>query len=208
MKREEKNQQTRRKIMDQALREFAENGYDHSSVNNIFDPELGISKGIIYHYFRSKEELFLSCVEETFAQLQQFIQRNLPAAQLPDDLHDAMAQYFSVRAVFFQEHPLYRAIFCEAVIAPPKGLNSEIEKRRESLRQANLTILEAMLSKVPLRPGLEQAELAALLLRLVSFLELPTDHGCPDITEYERRGQQLLDILVYGIISREENHNV
>lgn len=35
MKREEKNQQTRRRIMDSALAEFAANGYGGSSVNTI-----------------------------------------------------------------------------------------------------------------------------------------------------------------------------
>lgn len=35
MKREEKNQQTRRRIMDSALAEFAANGYGDSSVNTI-----------------------------------------------------------------------------------------------------------------------------------------------------------------------------
>ena len=55
MKREEKNQQTRRRIMDSALAEFAANGYGGSSVNTICAAQ-GISKGIVYHYFESKDE--------------------------------------------------------------------------------------------------------------------------------------------------------
>ena len=46
MKREEKNRQTRRKIMDSALMEFAQRGYEGSSVNNICAAP-GVSKGII-----------------------------------------------------------------------------------------------------------------------------------------------------------------
>ena len=65
MKREEKNQQTRRRIMDSALAEFAANGYGGSSVNTICAAQ-GISKGIVYHYFESKDELYLACVEECF----------------------------------------------------------------------------------------------------------------------------------------------
>ena len=48
MKREEKNRQTRQRIMDSALQEFARQGYGASSVNAICSAE-GISKGIIYH---------------------------------------------------------------------------------------------------------------------------------------------------------------
>ena len=68
MKREEKNQQMRRRIMDSALAEFSGQGYGASSVNNICSAQ-GISKGIIYHYFKTKDELFLACVEECFSLL-------------------------------------------------------------------------------------------------------------------------------------------
>ena len=62
MKREEKNQQTRRRIMDSALAEFSKQGYGASSVNTICASQ-DISKGIIYHYFKSKDDLFLACIE-------------------------------------------------------------------------------------------------------------------------------------------------
>lgn len=58
MKREEKVQLTRRRIMDNALEEFSVHGYSATSVNNIFDPEQGISKGIIYHYFSGGIDIF------------------------------------------------------------------------------------------------------------------------------------------------------
>ena len=61
MKREEKNQITRRRIMDSALAEFAGKGYGASSVNTICAAQ-DISKGIIYHYFNTKDELYLACV--------------------------------------------------------------------------------------------------------------------------------------------------
>ena len=68
MKREEKNQQTRRKILDNALAEFSRRGYGASSVNTICAAK-DISKGIIYHYFKTKDELYLACVEECFQRL-------------------------------------------------------------------------------------------------------------------------------------------
>ena len=74
MKREEKNQQTRRRIMDSALAEFSKQGYGASSVNTICASQ-DISKGIIYHYFKSKDDLFLACIEECFSQLTEYFQR-------------------------------------------------------------------------------------------------------------------------------------
>ena len=65
MKREEKNQQTKHRIMESALKEFAEQGYGASSVNNICSCE-GVSKGIIYHYFQTKDELYLASYDKCY----------------------------------------------------------------------------------------------------------------------------------------------
>ena len=65
MNREEKNQQTKRRIMESALAEFSQKGNGASSVNTICAAQ-NISKGIIYHYFKTKDDLYLACVEECF----------------------------------------------------------------------------------------------------------------------------------------------
>ncbi len=57
MKREEKNQQIRRRILDSVLVEFSAQGYGAGSVNTICSVQ-GVSKGIIYHYFSAKDDLF------------------------------------------------------------------------------------------------------------------------------------------------------
>ena len=79
LKREEKNQQTRRRIMDSALAEFSKKGYGASSVNTICSAE-NISKGIIYHYFSTKDDLFLACVEECFTLLTEYLKKEACSA--------------------------------------------------------------------------------------------------------------------------------
>ena len=98
MKREEKNQQTQRRIMDSALAEFAEKGYGGSSVNTICAAQ-GISKGIVYHYFENKDELYLACVEECFQRLTAHLNAALPE----EDAGSAEDQL----AVFQRPHGLF-----------------------------------------------------------------------------------------------------
>ncbi|MEF9941398.1 MAG: TetR/AcrR family transcriptional regulator, partial [Lachnospiraceae bacterium] len=62
MKREEKAQVSKERIMAAAMEEFGEKNYDLSSLNNICNDN-AISKGLIYHYFGNKEELYLCCVQ-------------------------------------------------------------------------------------------------------------------------------------------------
>src|SRR5437764_5021499 len=47
----------RREILEGAARAFAHGGYDATNMDQIAR-ECGLAKGHIYHYFRSKEEIF------------------------------------------------------------------------------------------------------------------------------------------------------
>ena len=47
----------RDKIINAAIAEFAENGYEKASTNEIVK-NAGISRGLLYHYFKDKEELY------------------------------------------------------------------------------------------------------------------------------------------------------
>ncbi len=51
------NDSKRDKIINAALEEFAANGYDKASTNEIVK-NAGISRGLLYHYFKDKEELY------------------------------------------------------------------------------------------------------------------------------------------------------
>ena len=44
-------------ILDVAGRLFMEKGYEHTSIQDIIDNLGGLSKGAIYHHFKSKEEI-------------------------------------------------------------------------------------------------------------------------------------------------------
>lgn len=57
-KRQRKSEENKRKIVNCAMRLFAEHGYDNVSVDDIAKAA-GSSKGSFYNYFTSKDELFV-----------------------------------------------------------------------------------------------------------------------------------------------------
>lgn len=61
MKRAEKTELTVSRILEAALEEFGANGYAGGTVNNIC--KRGINKGLIYHNFKDKDELYLVCLD-------------------------------------------------------------------------------------------------------------------------------------------------
>jgi AcrR family transcriptional regulator len=58
----------RRLILDAAVRVFARRGYHTSRVGDIAE-EAGVAHGLLYHYFRSKEELLETIFRETWRDL-------------------------------------------------------------------------------------------------------------------------------------------
>jgi len=77
MKREERNQRTRDLILKSAVHEFATHGYEAASMNVICEVS-HVSKGNMYHYFASKEELYLTCLQTCFTGLTEEIKRSVP----------------------------------------------------------------------------------------------------------------------------------
>ena len=116
MKRAEKNAISRQRILEAAREEFARHGYDGASLN-MACAEKGISKGIVYHYFASKDELYLACAADCFDGL------TAALAQAAVTLHGTPAQqlgqYFDARLRYFADHPDALGIFADAALHPP-----------------------------------------------------------------------------------------
>jgi len=60
-------------ILDVALRLFMEKGYEHTSIQDIIDHLGGLSKGAIYHHFKSKEDILTAVTERMMAESNQML---------------------------------------------------------------------------------------------------------------------------------------
>lgn len=207
MKRDEKNQKMRRKIMDSALAEFSGQGYGASSINTICAAR-DISKGIVYHYFETKDVLYLACVEECFQQLAGYIRANISYEDI--SIEKQLEKYFTLRTCFFQAHPVYRRIFCEAVISPPAHLNAEIRRCKQDFDMLNVQILGRLLSPVSLRPDISKEDVIETFRQFQDFINIRYQMADLNGHTFEVREEnclKALNILLYGVIQREENEN-
>lgn len=65
---ERMREESRARILEHALQLFSERGYDRTSVKLLADTA-GISPGLVYHYFRSKDDILRAIFEESVAQI-------------------------------------------------------------------------------------------------------------------------------------------
>lgn len=74
MARNKNPEETVNLILDVAYRLFMEKGYEHTSIQDIIDHLGGLSKGAIYHHFKSKEEIFYAVTDKMTAESNQILE--------------------------------------------------------------------------------------------------------------------------------------
>jgi AcrR family transcriptional regulator len=72
--------ESRSRIIEHALRLFAEHGYDRTTIKMIAD-DAGISQGLIYAHFASKEELLVAIFEESMHDIRESFAAGADAAE-------------------------------------------------------------------------------------------------------------------------------
>ena len=117
MTQKERQERSREMIYQAALQEFGTYGYDGVNMEGICGRH-GISKGMMYHYFSRKDDLFLLCVDRTFRDLQAYIEETAPGQEEGNTL-DALRKYFMIREDYFQLHPRQKRVFENAMLRPP-----------------------------------------------------------------------------------------
>ncbi|MDP4093622.1 MAG: TetR/AcrR family transcriptional regulator [Bacillota bacterium] len=80
---EEIREKSRSIIMKTALKLFSANGYHATSISAIAK-EAGIAAGLMYNYFKGKEDLLVKIIEERFLDLNRYISEQLPDEPIPD----------------------------------------------------------------------------------------------------------------------------
>jgi AcrR family transcriptional regulator len=79
----EYREEARRKIMDAALHVAAAKGYHDATMDDVAD-SIGVSKGTLYLYFKSKEELFKAINERFQDRLKESLNRMFTQGKFPD----------------------------------------------------------------------------------------------------------------------------
>lgn len=204
MTRKERNDLSRARIIDVALREFGEKSYAEASINTICEQD-GISKGNVYHYFTDKDTLYLSCVQECFDAIMAYVTAHLPPVGRGAD-RDLNA-YFQVRQQFLAENPGYQGLFYQVSIAPPTHLREAVAKVRAEFDQFNINSFINILKKSKLRAGITLERVAEFHMAFQDTLlrsEQMRKATAQGLAAREGLSMQWLDVLLHGVISESD----
>jgi AcrR family transcriptional regulator len=88
---------TRSRLRELALQLFAEQGYEKTSLREIAE-RLGVTKAALYYYFKSKEDIVASLVEDYMAQLDDLIAWGKDQPRTPETRAEIVRRYLHIVA--------------------------------------------------------------------------------------------------------------
>lgn len=149
-------QKTRQQIIDAAFERFASEGYSHTSISAIAR-KAGISKGLIYHYFDSKEAILVAIFD-------QMVQIGEEMLDFPDHFTpaDKIEQVLEQTFEFIETQPGLGRLMIGLALQPDtmSTLKPRIDEVQEAQMAQYVQILEDLGYEDPER---EAYELGALL---------------------------------------------
>lgn len=153
------------RILNAALKEFAEKGYKNASTNQIVK-EAGISKGLLFHYFNSKKELYLFLYDHF---IEMFLEQIKEHVDWDDkDLFNRNRQIASLKIKLFQKHPEIFTFFTSVFTEEAKEIKNAVKTRKEKFMNNNY---KEMLSDIDLTKFKEDLDVEKTLNIITWSLE-------------------------------------
>lgn len=207
MKKEEKTKRTYEKILAAAIEEFGSKNYDRTSLTTICN-KYQIPKGLLYHNFSSKDELYLKCVEACFHKMT-VVSNNIEYTGY--EVQERFKVFLSCRQQFFKENPKYANIFFNVVLNPPIHLKKEVQNIKKKFDTYSRECYEKILSDTPLRDNITidlAVEYFVIFQEMFNAYfkskEFDDDDFKSIVLEHEINLSKILDIILYGIIENKK----
>lgn len=201
MKKSEKTEITISKIIEAAMNEFGKNGYVGGTVNRICNS--GINKGLLYHNFSGKNELYLICLKRSCQQFMGYVQKQ--------NATDSLENYMAARLDFFHAYPNESHIFFEALLSPPPELAEEVNEALSEFMRLNEKLYDRTLGAIILRDGIAKEDALSyfhlMQTMLNGYFSSPAFQNMnlqKKVEIHEMIVPKLLDYMLYGIAKGEK----
>jgi len=195
--KKEKSFEKKQELIDAAMNEFSDKGYENASLNNILK-EAGISKGTFYYHFENKEDLYMYMIGVLIDQKKNFFAQNISPEDFGKDLFTLLKVMIKTGLKFAKTNPSISK-FSENFL---KGTEREIFDKtlgKYSLEQDKLfaSLVEAAYSRGELREDIPREFVKNMIGYL--FTHLHQIANIIKIDDYEDAANYLLEFMKNGL---------
>ncbi|MBY7142105.1 TetR/AcrR family transcriptional regulator [Virgibacillus sp. NKC19-3] len=128
----------KQRILNAALKEFAENGYEQASTNRIVKIA-GIGKGMLFYYFKNKKELFLYLIDYAINIMINDYFSLIDTKE--SDFVERMKQIAQVKSNYYYHHPDVSNFIGNIYLDDQADLPEDLQKRLHDLQIRGYSLL-------------------------------------------------------------------
>lgn len=159
---------TKKRILDSALRAFAEKGYHATKVPDIAK-SAGVSPGTIYQHYRNKLDIFSSVIDDILGALDTALDDEaLDASETVEEYLEQMERIETKLFALLAEHPFATEIVFYQALGIDEEINKRVRAAFDILALYTESYLRHGVKKGFLRPDLRVRE-SAILVNAVTF---------------------------------------
>lgn len=186
----EENRQER--ILNAGYKEFAKNSYKKTSMSRIAE-EGRISKSLLFHYFKNKQELYLHLYARAIEKIQETIPK--PQEVSNKNIFEILVFYMECKWQVLKENPYLLEFINKVYYEEDEDLQQELKKLndRQMITPLNQLLLKS--SSFVEKKEHEQLKIIELLIYLAegfAFVNRERIVTCPDEAMKEFKGLLLL----------------
>lgn len=189
----------RERLLDTAIGMFAQKGYAGTSVREIAE-QAGVSKPVLYYYFKSKEGLFLAILEIA-ENLQQQILAEVLKSQ--GTVVDRLLLLYRRVHEEVEAHQSFYTMIHGLIFGPPQGApNYDFSRYHRHMIDVIRKIFNTGLAVGEVKK-INADDVAYLVLSLIDFC-LHVDQVQPEVSD-PQRAERLIRLAFQGIEQGTEN---
>lgn len=171
-------EEKRAAILDAAAEEFAKDGFEGTSYNQIIE-RAGVSKGAMYYYFDDKEDLFGTVVQDAIGRMIDLV-KDFPQVETPEEFLDELDKMIHVVGDYTKEHRRDLELM-RGLLRAEKG-TFQLEILRE-IRQRNQVLVESILKQGQSVGAVRTDIPLSLLISIVEAQDETTDRWMAGLDE-------------------------
>ncbi len=188
----------RQRLLETATELFADKGYTGTSVREIVD-RAGVSKPVLYYYFKSKEGLFYAILEWA-AEVQQTVLNEIFSAS--GTVLDRLIYFYRRVLEGVEEYRHLYTMIHGLMYGPPQGAPEyDLPQYQRHMFDAVKRIYRNGLTAGEVRPA-DEDEVAFLVLSLIDF-SLNMNQVLPEMAD-PQRPERLLRLAFQGLSQGEK----
>ena len=163
---EEKQQE----ILRVAIEEFATNGFYKTKTETIAE-KAGVSKGLVFHYFKSKKNLYSEAVFTAIRELERlFDYREFPSDSLIKLFDYSLKRKFEIAETHQFEMNLMLEVYSH-LDSLPEELLQEIMSYIEKMKVDSYEMIAQIIRQMPIKEGVKEESVVKLILTVFNQIE-------------------------------------